>query len=100
MTRRSLANALAVRSDRGNVVTSPETVSTGFLEQKAAGLVPVCDSAVIEAALSILAARVAAGPLLDSPRTVKDYSVTRLADLQHEVFGVIALNLCGARGYV
>ena len=91
MTHRSLSKKLAVRSDRGYVVTPPETFSTSFLEHTPAGLAPIADSAVIEAALSILAKRVARGSILSSPRTVKDFLVTRLADLQHEVFGAILL---------
>ncbi len=91
MTRRSLSKKLAVRSDRGYVVAPPETFSTRFFEQTETGIVPVTDSAVVEASLTILAKRVARGSVLSSPSTVKNYLVTRLADLEHEVFGVLLL---------
>ena len=91
MTHRSLSKKLAVRSDRGYVVTPPETFSTKFLEQTADGTRPVPDSAVIEAALAILAKRVARGSALSSPSAVKEFLITRLADLEHEIFGVVLL---------
>ena len=91
MTTRTLVKKLAVRSDRGCVVPSPETFSTGFFEQTKTGLMPVGDSAVIEASLAILAKRVARGSVLSSPSAVKDFLVTRLADLEHEIFGVMLL---------
>ncbi len=91
MTRRSLSKKLAVRSDRGSVVPAPETFSTGFFEQTETGIVPVADSAVIEASLAILAKRVARGSVLSSPSAVKHFLVNRLADLEHEIFGVLLL---------
>jgi len=91
MTHRSLSKKLAVRSDRGCVEAPPETFSTGFFEQTATGIAPVADSAVIEASLAILAKRVARGSVLSSPSTVKNFLVTRLADLEHEIFGVLLL---------
>lgn len=91
MTRCSLAKSLAVRSDRGHVVTPAPAFSTGFLEQKADGLAPVSDTAVIEAALSILAKRVARGSVMSSPQAVKEFLTLRLSDLQHEIFGVMLL---------
>ena len=91
MTHRSLSKKLAVRSDRGYVVAPPETFSTRFFEQTETGIAPVADSAVIEASLAILAKRVARGSVLSSPSTVKNFLVTRLADLEHEIFGVLLL---------
>src|ERR1700722_11081280 len=91
MTRRSLSKKLAVRSDRGYVVAPPETFSTRFFEQTKTGIAPVADSLVIEASLAILAKRVARGSVLSSPSTVKNFLVTRLADLEHEIFGVMLL---------
>ncbi len=91
MTRRSLAKKLAVRSDRGSVEAPPETFSTGFFQHTETGVAPVADSAVIEASLAILAKRVARGSVLSSPSTVKQFLVTRLADLEHEIFGVLLL---------
>jgi DNA repair protein RadC len=91
MTQRSLAKKLAVRSDRGYVVAPPETFSTRFFEQTETGFAPVADSAVIEASLAILAKRVARGSVLSSPSTVKNFLVTRLADLEHEIFGMLLL---------
>jgi DNA repair protein RadC len=91
MTYRSLSKKLAVRSDGGYVVAPPETFSTRFFEQTETGIVPVADSAVIEASLGILAKRVARGSVLSSPSAVKHFLVTRLADLEHEIFGVLLL---------
>ncbi len=91
MTHRSLSKKLAVRSDRGHVAAPPETFSTRFFEQTETGIVPVADSAVIEASLGILAKRVARGSVLSSPSAVKHFLVTRLADLEHEIFGVLLL---------
>jgi len=91
MTQRSLSKKLAVRSDRGYVVAPSETFSTRFFEQTGTGIAPVADSAVIEASLAILAKRVARGSVLSSPSTVKNFLVTRLADLEHEIFGVLLL---------
>jgi len=34
---------------------------------------------------------VARGSVLSSPSTVKNFLVTRLADLEHEIFGVLLL---------
>jgi DNA repair protein RadC len=92
MTRRSLSKKLAIRSDRGCVVTPPETFSTRFFEQTQAGIVPVADSAVIEASLAILAKRVTRGSVLNSPSTVRHFLVTRLADLEYEIFGILLLD--------
>lgn len=50
------------------------------------------DDAVIEMAKSILAKRVRAAPLFDSPQVVKDYVQLQLAHLQHEVFCVLTLD--------
>jgi DNA repair protein RadC len=73
------------------VVAPPETFSTGFFQQTKTGIAPVADSAVIEASLAILAKRVARGSVLSSPSAVKHFLVTRLADLEHEIFGVLLL---------
>jgi hypothetical protein len=91
MTRCSLSKKLTVRSDRGYVVAPPETFSTGFFEQTQTGMAPVADSAVIEASLAILAKRVARGSVLSSPSAVKNFLVTRLVDLEYEIFGVVLL---------
>ena len=92
MTHRSLSKKLAVRSDRGSTVVAPETFSSGFFAQTTDGMVPVGDSAVIEASLAILAKRVARGPVLSSPSAVKNFLITRLADIEHEIFGLVLLN--------
>jgi DNA repair protein RadC len=83
---------LAVRSDRGHIKQPAETFTSGFVRETTAGYEPVSDSAVVESALTIVAKRVRRGSLLSSPRAVKDFLVLRLADLQHEIFGVILLS--------
>jgi DNA repair protein RadC len=82
---------LAVRSDRGHIRPPEETYSSGLFTKTANGFTPVADSLVIESALEILAKRIARGSLLDSPKATRDYLVTRVSDLQHEVFGLIFL---------
>jgi DNA repair protein RadC len=48
--------------------------------------------AVIARALAILASRVKARPVVDSPGVVKDYLRLALAHLEHEVFGILFLD--------
>jgi DNA repair protein RadC len=50
------------------------------------------DNAVIERALRILQSRVNSGPVMDSPRAVRDYLTLRAAGLQREVFSVMFLD--------
>jgi DNA repair protein RadC len=92
MTRRSLAKSLAVRSDRGYVVTPAEAFSSGFLKQTPNGLTPVSDTAVIQAALSILANKVTKGSVLASPQAVRQFLIARLSDAQHEIFSILLLD--------
>ncbi|RPH43234.1 MAG: DNA repair protein RadC [Burkholderiales bacterium] len=50
------------------------------------------DNATIAAALAILDRRLGqkrGGHVLGSPQTVRDYLLLRLAELQHEIFGII-----------
>jgi DNA repair protein RadC len=47
-----------------------------------------------------LSRRISRGPLLASPRATRDYLRLRFADLQHEVFCLLYLDLCGGDGYV
>jgi DNA repair protein RadC len=82
---------LAVRSDRGHIVAPAETFSTQFMQPNKDGYTSVNDEAIVEAALGILAKRVSHGSVLSSPKTVKDYLVTRLADLEYEIFGLMLL---------
>lgn len=50
------------------------------------------DDDTIALALAILARRVAAGPVFDSPQTVKDYLRLKLGGLEHEVFACVFLD--------
>lgn len=53
------------------------------------------DDAIIAQALAILGRRIAAGPLFDSPQTVRDYLVLRAGsrpDRDREVFSVLFLD--------
>ena len=83
---------IAVRSDRGHIQEPAETYSTTLYIKRADTFTIAADSLVVESALAILAKRICKGSLLNSPRATRDYLVTRLSDLQHEVFGVIWLN--------
>jgi DNA repair protein RadC len=82
---------LAVRSDRGHIRPPEENYSSGLFAKTANGFAPVADSIVIESALEILAKRISRGSLLDSPKATRDYLVTRVSDMQYEVFGLIFL---------
>ena len=83
---------LAVRSDRGHITAPPETFTSGYVRETSTGYQPVPDSAVVDTALTIVAKRIVRGSVLSSPKAVKDFLVLRLADLQHEIFGVILLS--------
>lgn len=50
------------------------------------------DDEIIEKALNVLAARVASGPVLDSPEATKRFLQLRIADEPNEVFGVMFLD--------
>jgi DNA repair protein RadC len=47
---------------------------------------------VIYSALEVLARHIAKGPLLSSPKAVKDYLRLRFADLEYEVFSLLYLD--------
>lgn len=55
---------------------------------------------VLDAARLALAKRVRRGTGFTSPRVTADYLRVRLATLDHEVFCVIYLTLCGLASYV
>jgi DNA repair protein RadC len=82
---------LTVRTDRGHIDPPAATYSSGPLQRTLAGLAPVCDTDLIEAALAVLAKRVSRGSVLDSPNVVKNFLITRLTDLEHEIFGLVLL---------
>jgi DNA repair protein RadC len=82
---------LAVRSDRGYITQPPEKFTSGYVRETSTGYQPVPDSEVVDTALTIVARRIVRGSVLSSPKAVKDFLVLRLADLQHEIFGVLLL---------
>jgi DNA repair protein RadC len=82
---------LAVRSDRGHITTPAETFTSGYVRETGTGYQPVPDSAVVDTALTIVAKRIVRGSVLSSPKAVKDFLVLRLADMEHEIFGVLLL---------
>jgi DNA repair protein RadC len=88
--RRSI-RSLNTHSDRGHIAAPTPTFSCGFMRESASGYEPVCDEAVVEEALRIMAQRVSKGSALTSPSEVKQYLQIRFAGLQHEVFTVIYL---------
>lgn len=49
------------------------------------------EDAIIERALDILRRRVHAGPVMNSPKTVRDFLTVRAAGLEHEEFAVVFL---------
>jgi len=86
---RSIIRSLNVKSESGHIEARPDLFTSGFVRETAAGYAQVSDEAVIQAALKLLSERVAKGPLLSSPKTVKDYLRLRFGDLQHEVFSLL-----------
>jgi DNA repair protein RadC len=66
--------------------------SSGFLREREGVRDAVSDDAVIEAALRILAARVASSSALSNPRVTREYLTVRFAGLEHEVFTCVYLD--------
>jgi hypothetical protein len=97
---RSAIRTLNIKSAGGHIVPATDTFTSGFVRETAEGYTSVSDNTVIDTALQLLSRRVAKGPLLASPRAVKDYLRLRFADLQHEVFCLLYVDLCGAIIYV
>ena len=89
---RSTFRSLNTKSATGHIVAPSDTYTSGFVRETAQGYASVSDNAVINAALELLSRRLAKGPLLSSPRAVKDYLRLRFADLQHEVFCLLYLD--------
>ena len=89
---RKLIKSISVRSADGKIQPTPDTFTSGFVRETNAGYLPISDSAVVDTALRILAERVTQGPLLSSPRVVKDFLRLRFSGLQHEVFCVLYLD--------
>jgi DNA repair protein RadC len=54
---------------------------------------------ILTAARQILTHRVRRGTPLSSPRLVKDFLTIKLGALEHEMFCVLLLDLCGATVY-
>jgi DNA repair protein RadC len=89
---RSTFRSLNIKSAGGHIEAQSDTFTSGFVRETARGYASVSDNAVIDAALELLSRRLAKGPLLSSPRAVKDYLRLRFADLQHEVFCLLYLD--------
>jgi DNA repair protein RadC len=89
---RKAIRSLNVKSAGGHIEPKADTFTSGFVRETAEGYTSVSDDAVIDAALELLSQRIAKGPLLASPRAVKDYLRLRFADLQHEVFCLLYLD--------
>ena len=83
---------LNTRSDRGSLRPSPETFSTNFVRESQETKAAIADSEIIEAALKILARRVARGSLLSSPRAAREYLALRFGEVEHEVFAALYLD--------
>jgi DNA repair protein RadC len=82
---------LKVRSESGALAPAPATYSTEFKRSTGNGMAAVADADIIDAALAILAKRVATGPVMRNMEDAKRYLALRFADLQHEVFAVLYL---------
>ena len=97
---RSNHRSLTVKSAAGHIEPPAETFTSGFVRETTQGYTVVSDEAVIRTALELLSRRISRGPLLASPRATRDYLRLRFADLQHEVFCLLYLDLCGVAIYV
>jgi DNA repair protein RadC len=82
---------LAVRSNRGHVRPPADTFSTDFLRPSESGPAPVRDAEIINAALEILASRIATGSVIQNMEDAKKYLAVRFAGLEHEVFAIVYL---------
>jgi DNA repair protein RadC len=89
---RSTFRSLNIKSAGGHIEPKADTFTSGFVRETVEGYTSVSDNAVIAAALELLSRRLAKGPLLSSPRAVKDYLRLRFADLQHEVFCLLYID--------
>jgi DNA repair protein RadC len=89
---RNVIKSLSVKPDRGCLDAKTDGYTTGLVCEVAGSYLPVSDEAVIGTALKLLARRIAKGPLLSSPRAVKDYLRLRFADLEYEVFCLLFLD--------
>jgi DNA repair protein RadC len=83
---------LHARSDRGALSTPADTFSTNFVRESSESRKHVPDSEIIEAALKILARRIARGSVLASPRAARDYLALRFGEVEHEVFAALYLD--------
>ena len=92
--------SLTIKSVAGHIEPPAETFTFGFVRETAQGYTVVSDETVIRTALELLSRRISRGPLLSSPRVTRDYLRLRFADLQHEVFCLLYLDLCAAPAYV
>lgn len=61
---------------------------------------PATAEQILAAARQVLAHRVRRGATLSSPQRVREYLSMRLGHLDHEVFGLILVDLCVASAYV
>jgi DNA repair protein RadC len=89
---RNVIKSLSVKPDRGCMDAKTDGYTTGLVCEVAGSYLPVSDEAVIDTALKLLALRISKGPLLSSPKAVKDYLRLRFADLEYEVFSLLYLD--------
>jgi DNA repair protein RadC len=89
---RGVIKSLTIKPDSGRVDPKGDSFTSGLVRETAGAYVLVSDDAVVDAALKILARRVAKGCLLSSPNAVKTYLRMRFADLQYEVFCLLYLD--------
>jgi DNA repair protein RadC len=89
LAKKYSTKSLNVRSDRGALRQWPETFSTNFVREASETLSTVPDSDIIEAALRILAKRMARGSLLARPKAARDYLALRFGEVEHEVFAAL-----------
>jgi len=91
-TFRMTARHFNVRSRNCTLGEPVPSYSSGFEREHEGVRDAVSDDAVIEAALRILAARVACSSALSSPRVTREYLTVRFAGLEHEVFTCVYLD--------
>ena len=82
---RKAIRSLNGKSAGGDIEPKADTFTSGYVRETAQGYTSVSDDAVIDAAPELLSQRIAKGPLLASPRAVRDCLRLRFADLQRSI---------------
>jgi len=81
--RQRIARSLNYRSVSGAIGVAEPKFTTGWLSETGTR---ISDDVLVDAALKVLAERLARGSLLESPSVTRQYLALRFSGLEHEVF--------------